>query len=147
MLVAVGRGIKYRGNVGLAERLAESLGGALCGSRPTVDYGWLSLSRQVGCSGLTVKPKLYVAVGISGAPEHAQGMRESGLIVAVNTDPKAPIFDVAHYGIVADAIEFLPVLIDVIESGKKASRRAGSDSLQPPGVPSIEAGSRQEGGH
>ena len=110
--------------MGLAERLAESLDGALCGSRPTVDYGWLSLSRQVGCSGLTVRPKLYVAVGISGAPEHAQGMRESGLIVAINTDPKAPIFDFAHYGIVADAIEFLPVLTAAMQSGKKASPRS-----------------------
>ena len=124
VLVAVGRGIKDRKNVGLAERLAESLDGAVCGSRPTVDYGWLPLSRQVGSSGLTVKPKLYVAVGISGAPEHAQGMRESGLIVAINTDPKAPIFDFAHYGIVADASEFLPLLTAVIESGKKASPQA-----------------------
>ena len=146
VLVGVGRGVKNRGNVVLAGHLAESLGGALCGSRPAVDYGWLPLSRQVGSSGLTVKPKLYLAVGISGAPEHVESMRDSGLIVAINTDPSAPVFALAHYGIVADAIEFLPVLIDVIESGKKASRCAASGRLQSPGAPSIEAGRRQEGG-
>ncbi len=120
LLVAVGRGIQSPDNLALARNLANSLGAVVCGSRPTVDCGWLPLSRQVGCAGLTVKPKLYLALGISGAPEHVEGMRDSGVIVAVNTDPRAPIFDIAHYGIAVDALEFVPVLTRVVESGKGA---------------------------
>lgn len=127
VLVAVGRGIQSRANLALAERLAESLGGAVCGSRPTVDCGWLPLSRQVGCAGLTVKPELYVALGISGAPEHVEGMRDAGLVVAINTDPRAPIFHFAHYGIAADVLEFLPVLTRVLESGKRLTHPTRSD--------------------
>jgi electron transfer flavoprotein alpha subunit len=118
VLVAVGRGIQGKENLDLAEELAAALGGAVCGSRPVVDQGWLPLSRQIGKSGLTVKPKLYLAAGISGAPEHVEGMKDAALIVAVNTDPRAPIFSVAHYGIVADALEVLPALTEAIRSRK-----------------------------
>jgi electron transfer flavoprotein alpha subunit len=111
-LVGIGRGIQSEDNVALAEELAEALGGAVCGSRPVIDQGWLPLARQIGKSGLTVKPKLYVALGISGAPEHVEGMSNSGLIVAVNTDPEAPIFNVAHYGIVADVMDVVPALTE-----------------------------------
>jgi len=110
ILVAVGRGIQRQENLPLAEELAGLLGGAVCASRPVIDQGWLPLSRQVGKSGMTVKPRLYLALGISGAPEHLEGMRHAELIVAVNTDPAAPIFNVAHYGIVADIFEIIPVL-------------------------------------
>jgi electron transfer flavoprotein alpha subunit len=120
VLVAVGRGIQDRANLGLAENLANALGGAVCGSRPVIDQGWLPLSRQVGKSGLTVKPKLYVALGISGAPEHIEGMKDSELIVAVNSDPGAPIFNVAHYGIVGDVLETLPALTAAVEARKAA---------------------------
>ena len=96
MLVAVGRGIQQKDNLELAEELARALGGAVCASRPVVDQGWLPATRQVGKSGMTVKPKLYLALGISGAPEHQEGMKDAEVIIAVNTDPKAPIFDVAH---------------------------------------------------
>ena len=112
ILVAVGRGIQSQDNLALAEELAETIGGAVCGSRPVIDQGWLPLSRQIGKSGLTVKPKLYLALGISGAPEHVEGMKNSQLIVAVNTDPQAPIFSIAHYGIAADVLDVIPALKD-----------------------------------
>lgn len=118
VLVAVGRGIQSKDNMELAEELAKALGGEVCGSRPVVDQGWLPLSRQIGKSGLTVKPKLYLAVGVSGAPEHVEGMKNSALIVAVNTDPQAPIFNVAHYGVVADALELLPALTEAVRVRK-----------------------------
>lgn len=118
VLVAVGRGIQSKDNLELAEELAAALGGAVCGSRPVVDQGWLPLSRQIGKSGLTVKPKLYLAAGISGAPEHVEGMKNSALIVAINTDPHAPIFNVAHYGVVADALELLPALSEAVRARK-----------------------------
>lgn len=118
ILVAVGRGIQSKDNLDLAEELAAALGGAVCGSRPVVDQGWLPLSRQIGKSGLTVKPKLYLAAGISGAPEHVEGMKDSALIVAVNTDPHAPIFNIAHYGVVADALELLPALTEAVRARK-----------------------------
>ena len=121
VLVAVGRGIQSRENIAAAESLAKALGGVVCGSRPVIDQGWLPLSRQVGKSGLTVKPKLYVALGISGAPEHVEGMKDAGLIVAVNSDAGAPIFNVAHYGIVADVLETLPALTASIEARRTAS--------------------------
>jgi electron transfer flavoprotein alpha subunit len=124
VLVAVGRGIQSRDNVGLAEELAEALGGAVCGSRPVIDQGWLPLSRQVGKSGLTVKPRLYVALGISGAPEHIEGMKDSATIVAVNSDPHAPIFNVAHYGIVGDVLETLPALTAAVDARKAAKPHA-----------------------
>ena len=118
VLVAVGRGIQAPDNVGLAEELAQALGGAVCASRPVIDQGWLPLSRQVGKSGMTVKPRLYLALGISGAPEHWEGMQGSQCIIAVNTDPKAPIFDGAHFGVVGDALEFLPLLTEKVKARK-----------------------------
>jgi len=123
VLVAVGRGIQNADNLSLAEELAEVLGGAVCASRPVIDQGWLPLTRQVGKSGMTVKPKLYLAFGVSGAPEHWEGMKNSELIVAVNTDPRAPIFGGAHYGAVADALELIPVLT---EAARKASLKKAS---------------------
>lgn len=120
-LVAVGRGLMDAENLPAAEELAELLGGAVCGSRPTIDQGWLPLSRQVGKSGHIVKPKLYLALGISGAPEHTEGMRDAGLIVAVNTDRQAPIFQVAHFGIVGDVQDLMPALAGAIRSRKDAT--------------------------
>jgi electron transfer flavoprotein alpha subunit len=118
VLIAVGRGIQQKDNVELAEELAGALGGAVCASRPVVDQGWLPATRQVGKSGMTVKPKLYLALGISGAPEHQEGMKGSDLIVAVNTDPNAPIFDIAHYGAEIDALELLPALVEAVQASK-----------------------------
>ncbi len=116
VLVSVGRGIQSRDNLPVVEALAEVLGGALSASRPIVDQGWLPKTRQVGKSGMTVKPKLYVAVGISGAPEHIEGMRGAELIVAINTDRNAPIFNVAHYGVVSDLFDLLPLLTEKIKA-------------------------------
>ncbi len=110
ILVSVGRGIGEQDNIGLVEALAAALGGAVSSSRPIADAGWLPRTRQVGKSGLRVKPRLYLALGISGAPEHLEGMRDADLIVAVNTDPRAPIFGVAHFGAVADILEVIPAL-------------------------------------
>jgi electron transfer flavoprotein alpha subunit len=116
VLVSVGRGIQSRDNLPLVEELAQALGGALSASRPIVDQGWLPKTRQVGKSGMSVKPKLYVAVGISGAPEHIEGMRQAELILAINTDPNAPIFNVAHYGVVSDLFEVLPLLTEKLKA-------------------------------
>jgi electron transfer flavoprotein alpha subunit len=116
ILVAVGRGLQTKDNLELAEELATALGGAVCASRPVVDQGWMPMTRQVGKSGMQVKPKLYLALGISGAPEHLEGMQHSKTIVAVNTDPKAPIFGVAHYGAVADILEVMPALIEKLKT-------------------------------
>jgi electron transfer flavoprotein alpha subunit len=117
-LVAVGRGIQTQDNIELAEELAGALGGAVGASRPVIDQGWLPLTRQVGKSGATVKPKVYVAAGISGAPEHVEGMMNADLIIAINTDPQAPIFGVAHYGIVGDALDLLPALTAAVKAKK-----------------------------
>ncbi len=117
VLVSVGRGIQSADNLELVEELANALGGAVSASRPIVDNGWLPKARQVGKSGSTVKPKLYFAVGISGAPEHLEGMRDAPLIIAINSDPKAPIFDVADYGIAADLFDVVPALTERIKSG------------------------------
>ena len=123
VLVSVGRGIQSQENLALAEELAKALGGAVCGSRPVIDQGWLPPSRQVGRSGATVKPRLYLALGISGAPEHWEGMKDSELIVAVNTDAKAPIFSGAHYGAVVDALDLIPLLT---EEARKADMKKAS---------------------
>jgi len=123
VLVAVGRGIQTQDNIALAEELAQALGGAVCGSRPVIDQGWLPLSRQVGKSGLTVKPKLYIAAGVSGAPEHVEGMKNASLIIAINTDPHAPIFSLAHYGIAEDVLEVLPALTEEVH--KAIRKKAG----------------------
>lgn len=116
ILVAVGRGIGDQDEIEIIEELASALGGAVACSRPVVDAGWLPKARQVGKSGHKVKPKLYVAVGISGAPEHLEGMRDAEVIVAINSDPKAPIFGVAHYGITEDLFDVVPELTEQIES-------------------------------
>jgi len=114
LLVSVGRGIGSKDNIELVEELAEALGAALAASRPIIDSGWLPKLRQVGKSGLTVKPKLYLAVGISGAPEHLQGMKDAELIIAINSDASAPIFEVADYGITGDLFDIVPALTERI---------------------------------
>ena len=119
ILVAVGRGIANEDNVELAEELAEALGGAVCASRPVVDQGWLPTTRMVGKSGQRVKPDVYLALGISGAPEHVEGMSDSELTIAVNTDLGAPIFDVAQYGSEVDLLDLLPVLIEQVREAKE----------------------------
>jgi electron transfer flavoprotein alpha subunit len=121
ILVSVGRGIQNQDNLPLAEELADALGGAVSASRPVVDQGWLPMTCQVGRSGMIVKPRAYLALGISGAPEHVEGMRDSELIIAVNTDPDAPIFNVANYGVVADALELIPALTEEIKRRKAAA--------------------------
>src|SRR5213078_4355054 len=121
IIVAVGRGIKSKDNLALAEKLAEALGGDLAASRPICDAEWLPIDRQIGSSGQTVAPKLYVAIGISGAIQHLVGMKNSQTIVAINKDPEAPIFDVADYGIVGDLFEVLPVLTEEIKKLKGLS--------------------------
>jgi len=110
ILVSVGRGIKDPENIPIVQELADSLGAALSCSRPVVDKKWLPKDRQVGTSGKTVKPKVYIAIGISGAFQHAAGMKGSGTIIAINKDPKAPIFNIAHYGIVGDLFKIVPSL-------------------------------------
>jgi len=118
IIVGVGRGIKDEKNIPVARELAEALKGELGCSRPIVDKGWLPKERQVGSSGKTVKPKLYIASGISGSFQHVMGMKGSDLIVAVNRDPKAPIFGIADYGVVDDLFKVLPALTQKIkESG------------------------------
>jgi len=109
-LVSVGRGIGSEENIAMAEALAEAMGATLSCSRPVADAGWMPQSRQVGTSGSTVRPKLYVALGISGAFQHVAGMSGAETILAVNKDPSAPIFGVAHFGIVADVVEVIPAL-------------------------------------
>lgn len=115
ILIAVGRGLNNQDDLELVEELAESLGGAVCGSRPIVDLGWLPTSLLIGKSGKIVKPKVYLALGISGAPEHVEGFTTSDMIIAVNTDPSAPIFDVAHVGAEVDMLDLVEELIDQLE--------------------------------
>jgi electron transfer flavoprotein alpha subunit len=119
IIVAIGRGIKSKDNIALAEKLAEVLGGDIAASRPICDAEWLPIDRQIGSSGQTVAPKLYIALGISGAIQHLVGMKNSGTIVAVNKDAEAPIFDIADYGIVGDLFEVLPVLTEEIRKQKQ----------------------------
>ena len=110
-IVAVGRGIKGQENLKLAEQLAQAMGAEIAASRPICDSGWLPMDRQIGSSGQTVAPKLYVALGISGAIQHLVGMKGSRTIVAINKDPEAPIFEIADYGIVGDLFEVVPAMV------------------------------------
>lgn len=116
ILVSIGRGIKAPENIPLAEKLAKALGAELSASRPICDEGWLPMERQIGSSGQTVSPKLYLALGISGAIQHVVGMKGSRCIVAINKDQNAPIFEIADYGIVGDLFEIVPALTEAVES-------------------------------
>ena len=118
ILIAVGRGIQQEMNLEIAEELAMALGGKLCSSRPVVDQGWMATSRMVGKSGKTVKPKLYFAMGISGAPEHLEGIGGAELLIAINMDDQAPIFGVANYGAATDLFDLIPVLIEKVTEAK-----------------------------
>ena len=115
VLVSVGRGIQEKDNIGVAEELAEALGAAVSCSRPVVDAKWLQKSRQVGSSGKTVKPKVYLACGISGAFQHLAGIKGNPFIIAINKNSKAPIFQVADVGLVDDILEFLPELTNKVQ--------------------------------
>jgi len=118
IIVAIGRGIKSQENIAVAQQLADALGADLAASRPICDAEWLPIDRQIGSSGQTVAPKLYLALGISGAIQHIVGMKNAGTIVAVNKDAEAPIFDIADYGIVGDLFEAVPVMIEEIKKAK-----------------------------
>jgi electron transfer flavoprotein alpha subunit len=118
IIIAVGRGIKSQENIALAQELADALGGDLAASRPICDSEWLPIDRQIGSSGQTVAPKVYIALGISGAIQHIVGMKNAGTIVAINKDAEAPIFDIADYGIVGDLFEAVPVMIEEVKKAK-----------------------------
>jgi electron transfer flavoprotein alpha subunit len=118
IIVSVGRGIKEAENIPIVQKLADALGAELAASRPICDNGWLPMERQVGSSGQTVAPKMYVAVGISGAIQHLVGMKGSKTIVAINKDANAPIFEVADYGIVGDLFQVVPALVEEILKAK-----------------------------
>jgi len=118
VIVAIGRGIKSQENIAIAQQLADALGADLAASRPICDADWLPIDRQIGSSGQTVAPKLYIALGISGAIQHIVGMKNAGTIVAVNKDAEAPIFDIADYGIVGDLFEAVPIMIEEIKKAK-----------------------------
>ena len=118
IIVAIGRGIKSQENIALAQQLADALGADLAASRPICDADWLPIDRQIGSSGQTVAPKVYIALGISGAIQHIVGMKNSGTIVAVNKDAEAPILDIADYGIVGDLFEAVPVMIEEVKKAK-----------------------------
>ena len=118
IIVSVGRGIKEKENIPVVEELAKALGAELAASRPICDAGWLPMERQVGSSGQTVAPKVYLAVGISGAIQHLVGMKGSKTIVAINQDSNAPIFEVADYGIVGDLFEVVPALVEEVKKAK-----------------------------
>jgi electron transfer flavoprotein alpha subunit len=119
LIVSVGRGIREAENLPIVQELATALGAELAASRPICDNGWLPMERQVGSSGQTVSPKLYLAVGISGAIQHLVGMKGSQCIVAINKDPDAPIFEVADYGIVGDLFEVVPALTEAIKAARQ----------------------------
>ena len=118
ILVSVGRGIEDQDNIEIVEELAEAMGGVVSCSRPVVDAKWLEKARQVGTSGQTVKPKVYMALGISGSFQHLGGLKGNPFIVAVNKNPKAPIFQVADVGVVEDLLDFVPVLTEKVQEGK-----------------------------
>jgi electron transfer flavoprotein alpha subunit len=116
IIVSAGRGIQKKENLALIEEFAKAIGGVVGASRPLTDMDWLPKTRQVGQSGKTVRPKLYVACGISGAMQHVAGMKDASLIVAINTDPTAPIFEVAHVGFVADVLKLLPATLKELKA-------------------------------
>jgi len=118
LLIAIGRGIQTEDNIELAQELADAVGGIVCGSRPVVDQGWLQASRLVGKSGKAVKPNIYLAMGISGAPEHAEAITGSNMIIAINMDSAAPIFNIAKYGTTADLFDLVPVLTEQVKAAK-----------------------------
>ena len=118
IIVSVGRGIKEQKNIDLAKQLADALGGELAASRPICDSGWLPMDRQVGSSGQTVAPKLYLALGISGAIQHIVGMKGSRTIIAINKDAEAPIFEIADYGVVGNLFDVVPPLIEEVKKAK-----------------------------
>jgi electron transfer flavoprotein alpha subunit len=118
VIVSVGRGIREQENIPLVQELADALGAELAASRPICDAGWLPMERQVGSSGQTVSPKLYLAVGISGAIQHLVGMRGSKTVIAINKDENAPIFEVADYGVAGDLFEIVPALTKAILAAK-----------------------------
>jgi electron transfer flavoprotein alpha subunit len=119
LIVGVGRGIKDPANIPIAQELATALGAELGASRPICDNGWLPMERQIGSSGQTISPKLYLAVGISGAIQHLVGIKGSQCVVAINKDPDAPIFEVADYGIVGDLMEVVPALTEAVKAAKQ----------------------------
>jgi len=121
IIVAVGRGIKEQKNIEIAKQLAEALGGEIAASRPICDSGWLPMDRQIGSSGQTVAPKLYLALGISGAIQHIVGMKGARTIIAVNKDPEAPIFEIADYAVVGNLFDIVPPLIEEVKKAKAAS--------------------------
>jgi electron transfer flavoprotein alpha subunit len=118
LIVAIGRGIKAPENIPQAEALARALGGEIAASRPICDEGWLPMERQIGSSGQTVAPKLYLALGISGAIQHVVGMKGARTVVAINKDQNAPIFEIADYGVVGDIFEIMPALTEALEKAK-----------------------------
>jgi electron transfer flavoprotein alpha subunit len=118
ILVAVGRGIQQEMNLELAEELAQALNAELCASRPVVDQGWMPTSRLVGKSGKTVKPKVYIAIGISGAPEHLEGIGSTEMLIAINTDEQAPIYEIANYGTATDLFDLIPALSEKLLQAK-----------------------------
>ncbi len=119
LIVSVGRGIKEADNLPIVQELATAIGAELAASRPICDAGWLPMERQVGSSGQTVAPRLYLAAGISGAIQHLVGMKGSQCIVAINKDPDAPIFEIADYGIVGDLMEVVPALTEAVKAAKQ----------------------------
>jgi len=121
IIVSVGRGIKEQKNIELAKQLAEALGGELAASRPICDSGWLPMDRQIGSSGQTVAPKLYLALGISGAIQHIVGMKGARTIIAVNKDSEAPIFEIADYAVVGNLFDIVPPLIDEVKKAKTSN--------------------------
>jgi electron transfer flavoprotein alpha subunit len=120
IIVSVGRGIKEQKNIDLAKQLAEAMGGEIAASRPICDSGWLPMDRQIGSSGQTVAPKLYLALGISGAIQHIVGMKGARTVVAINKDAEAPIFEIADYGVVGNLFDLVPPLIEEVKKAKAA---------------------------
>ena len=118
IIVAVGRGIKEQKNIEIAKQLADALGGEIAASRPICDAGWLPMERQVGSSGQTVAPKVYIALGISGAIQHIVGMKGARAVVAINKDAEAPIFEIADFGVVGNLFDIIPPLVEEVKKAK-----------------------------